>query len=196
MRRVGMMWGVVAALLATGPVWGEGGAMIGAGHEEMERALHDLAGQVRGLGAQFLGQFAVPERWPEAPLITIMLQHRQELRLSPQQVGALERLRADFQKEVIRRDADIRVAEMDLATLLRGVGSADLAPAEAKVREIERLRADLRIARLHAIEQGKALLTSEQRETLAGLVAETRPTSRGDYRGAARHRPLLGVERG
>lgn len=60
MRRVGMMWGVVAALLATGPAWGEGGAMIGAGHEEMERARHELAGQVRGLGARFLGQFAVP----------------------------------------------------------------------------------------------------------------------------------------
>ncbi len=171
----------VAVLLAAGPACGADRAVINAAHEEMERALDELAHQTEVLGKRWREHFAGTERWPERPLITIMLQHRQELRLSPQQIEALERIRADFQKEVVRRDTDMRAAETDLATRLRGAAAVDLTPAEAKVREIERLRADLRIARLRVIEQGKALLTPGQRETLAGLIADRRPASRGGY---------------
>jgi hypothetical protein len=171
----------VAVLLAAGPAGGADRAVVGVAHEEMERALGELARQTEVLGKRWREHFAGTERWPERPLITLMLQRRQELRLSPQQVEALERLRADFQNEVVRRDADIRAAETDLATRLRGTAAVDLAPAEARVREIERLHADLRIARLRVIEQGKALLTPEQREILAGFIAERGPASRGGY---------------
>ena len=144
-----------------------------ATHEEVGRALEELTSQIRGLGARWREHFAVGEaRGPERPLISLMLGYRQELGLSAQQVDALERLRTDFQREVVRRDADIRVAEMDLAALLRGTGPVDLAQAESKVRDIERLRADVRVARLRVIEQGKAQLSAEQREKLAGLLAE------------------------
>ncbi|MBI2228065.1 MAG: hypothetical protein HYU46_03060 [Deltaproteobacteria bacterium] len=43
---------------------------------------------------------------------------------------------------------------------------------KAKLQEIERLRADLRFARIRAIEQGKALLSLEQRTILRALVGE------------------------
>jgi hypothetical protein len=178
MGRARVAMAAVAVLLAASPAGGADRAVIGAAHQEVGRVLDDLAREMGGLGERWREHFAGSERWPERPLITIMLRYRQELGLSAQQVEALERLRADFQKEVVRHDADIRVAELDLATLLRGAGPVDLALAEAKVREIERLRADLRIARLRAIEQGKALLTPEQRETLARLVADRPPASR------------------
>ena len=57
---------------------------------------------------------------------------------------------------------------MELAALLR----ADLAQVEAKLREIERLRLDLRLARIRTIEQGKAQLTPEQRAKLRSLLAD------------------------
>ncbi len=47
----------------------------------------------------------------------------------------------------------------------------DLAKAEAKIREVAQLRADLRIARLRAIEQGKAVLTAEQRTRLQTMLS-------------------------
>ena len=47
----------------------------------------------------------------------------------------------------------------------------DLAKAEAKIREVAQLRADLRIARLRAIEQGKAVLTAEQRSRLQTVLS-------------------------
>jgi len=115
----------------------------------------------------------------ERPIISLALRYRQELGLSPVQVEGLDRLRTDFQREAIKRGADIRVAELDLRTLVRtdpaDLGKpVDLGKAEAKVREIERLRAEQRLARIRAIEQGKAQLTPEQRTKLGTLLAEAR----------------------
>jgi Spy/CpxP family protein refolding chaperone len=108
-----------------------------------------------------------------------MLSHRADLGLSEAQVSALERLRADFQREAIRRDADLRVAETDLRALLASE-PVDMGRVEAKVREIERLRADLRLARIRTIEQGKGQLSIEQRERLRALLAEPpRPRTGG-----------------
>ncbi|MFZ1057852.1 MAG: periplasmic heavy metal sensor [Candidatus Rokuibacteriota bacterium] len=141
-----------------------------AAHEEVGRTLDDLIGQLHDLGGRWREHFA-PSPRGERPLITLMLRHKDELGLSADQVQSLERLRADFQREGIRRDADLRIAEMDLATLL-DQDPVDLGQVEAKVREIERLRADLRLARIRAIAQGTAPLNPEQRGKLRTLLAQ------------------------
>jgi Spy/CpxP family protein refolding chaperone len=147
-------------------------------HEELSRALDELAGRIHGLGGQWREHFSSAGPG-ERPLISIMLSHRADLGLSEAQVSALERLRADFQREAIRRDADLRVAETDLRALLASE-PVDMGRVEAKVREIERLRADLRLARIRTIEQGKGQLSIEQRERLRALLAEPpRPRTGG-----------------
>jgi len=169
--------GVLAIMLALVlPV--EAGERLGlmpVTHEELGRALDDLAGQLHGLGERWRGHFLGSEPPGERPLISIMLAHRQDLGLSPAQVQELERLRADFQREAIKRDAEQRVAEMDLAALLR-VDPVDMGKVEGKVREVERARADFRLARIRTIEQGKAQLTPDQRARLASLLAEPWPS--------------------
>src|ERR671919_1192799 len=97
------------------------------------------------------------ERVLERPLITIILRHRHELSLSPQQVQDLENLRDGYQREAIRHEADIRIAEMDLQRLLK-TDTVNLEQVKEKLQEIEHLKTELRFARIHAIEQGKALL--------------------------------------
>jgi Spy/CpxP family protein refolding chaperone len=140
-------------------------------HEALGRAFEDLAGQIHGLGDRLRGHFGAGEAPRERPLVTIILSHRQELGLSSAQVQGLERIRDDFQREAIKLDADQRVAQMDLAALLRA-DPVDLAKVEAKVREIERLRSDLRIGRIRAVERGKAILTPEQRTKLQALAPD------------------------
>jgi heavy-metal resistance protein len=144
-------------------------------YEELGRALDELAGQLRGLGERWRGQVMGAEPAGERPLITIMLSYRQELGLSASQVQELERLRTEFQREAIKRDADLRVAEMDLASLLKAE-PVDMGKVEAKVREIERARADLRLARIRVIDQGRAQLTPDQRAKLATLLGDTWPS--------------------
>lgn len=140
-------------------------------YEELGRALDELVGQMRGLGQRIQGQIFGPESPGERPLISFMLAQRHELGLTPVQVQELERLRVDFQREAIKRDADLRVAEMDLARLLQA-DTVDLGSVEAKIQEIERLRAAFRLARIRTIEQGKAQLTQEQRTKLAVLLSQ------------------------
>ena len=146
---------------------------IQAAHEEVGRTLDDLIGQLHDLGSRWREHFA-PSPRGERPLITLMLRYKDELGLSADQVQSLERLRVNFQREAIRRDADLRIAEMELTTLLEK-DPVDLGQVEAKLREIERLRGDLRLARIRAIEQGKAQLSPEQRGKLRTLLTEPGP---------------------
>ena len=121
------------------------------------------------------------ERVLERPLITIILRHRHELSLSPEQVQDLENLRTGYQREAIRYEADIRIAEMDLQRLSK-TDPVDLEQVNAKLQEIEHLKVELRLARIGAIEQGKALLSSEQREKLSALLGEAQYSRLDDER--------------
>jgi Spy/CpxP family protein refolding chaperone len=141
--------------------------LLPATPEDIGRALEDLAGVIRSLGGQWRDRPGGPPA--ERPLITLMLNHRAELGLTQAQVDALERLRTDFGREASQREADIRGAERELAGLL-AADPVDLARVEAKVRQIERFRADVRLGRIRTIEQGKAQLTPEQLRQLRALA--------------------------
>jgi Heavy-metal resistance len=154
-------------------------------HEEAGKTVGDVVDQFRGLATQLGQHLRVPglgtPGWPpaptaavERPLISLMLDHKDELALTPDQTTRLETLRQDFTRESIRRDADIRIAEMDLAALLEQP-SLDMAKVEGKVRELAKLRADLRIERIRTVEQGRALLTPEQRTKLQALLGAGTP---------------------
>jgi Spy/CpxP family protein refolding chaperone len=160
---------LVTLMLPASPVAADD--IVPATHEEMGRAFDDFAVQLHALGDRFRRHFTPGDAGPEGPLVTFMLDRRAELGLTPSQVQELEKVRSDFQKVAIKLDADQRVAEMDLAELLRA-DPVDLARVEAKIREVERLKADFRVGRVRAIERGKAQLTAEQRAKLAGMLGE------------------------
>jgi hypothetical protein len=64
---------------------------------------------------------------------------------------------------------------MEVADLLRK-DPVDLAEVEAKVRESERLRAELRIARIRVIERAKGQLDTAQKSRLQDLLASSEPS--------------------
>ena len=98
---------------------------------------------------------------PERPIIGIALLHARELGLTPEQEGKLRALRTEFEKESIRRTTDIRAAEVDLAALLEQE-RWDLGQVEAKVKQIGQLQADLRMARIRALDAGRGVLAPDQ----------------------------------
>ena len=159
------------------------GPIVPVIHEEMSRSLGDLVDQLQDLGLQLREHFGTRDLLRDRPLLSIMLSHRAELGLSAAQVETLERLRAEFQKEAIRVEADVRIAETDLRLLL-AADPVDLARVEARIREIERRRADLRVGRVRTIEQGRAQLSADQREKLRTLLAGGRPAGGGVSPGA------------
>jgi Spy/CpxP family protein refolding chaperone len=143
-------------------------------HEETSSVWDELSHRFQDMRDRFREHFGgFRDGAGERPLISMMLSRRDELNLSSEQVKNLERLRTDFEREAVKNEGDLRVAELDLSEILKA-DSVDVKRAEAKVREIERLRAELRIARIRAIEQAKTVLSQEQREKLRAMTTGSR----------------------
>ena len=109
----------------------------------------------------------------EGPLITIMLDHKQDLGLTLDQERKLRDLRTEFAKESERRTAEIRVAEIELGALLEQ-DKWDLAKIEPKVKQIATLQGDLRLSRIKTLEAGRAVLTPQQLEGLRQIGHQMR----------------------
>lgn len=141
-------------------------------------------------------------------LAGLALRHRQELALTPAQVDNLRKLGTDAQRDAIKRQADRRLAELDLRTLMMPDPAdpnkpRDLAKIETKVREIEKLRADGRVARIRSMEQSRQVLTPEQRDKLRALLTQRwqhrgpeKPGMRGMAPDDGRHEPAAAEETG
>jgi Spy/CpxP family protein refolding chaperone len=86
-------------------------------------------------------------------------------------VHELEEIRHTHQREAIRYGADLRIGELEVQRLSHG-DPVDLELVRAELERVERLKVELRLARLEAIEKGKALLSPEQRAKLSRLLGE------------------------
>ena len=93
----------------------------------------------------------------------------------------LEEIRDTYQREAIRYDADLRITELDLQRALRA-DAVDLDHARVKLEDIERLKVELRLARVGAIEKAKRLLSPDQRATLSTLLGAAEYSPSGDRR--------------
>ncbi len=145
---------------------------VGEAWDRVQQLLQDWSDRLR---ERFSGRESEENR----PVISEMLTRKDELELSPEQVKKLEQLRDGFERQSIRNRADSRIVELDISELL-DQPAVDLTKVEAKIREAEKLRADLRIARIRTIEQAKTVLTPEQRKKFYDSAASLAPrTPRG-----------------
>jgi len=126
------------------------------------------------MGGGMMGAGATNDR----PWITVMLDQREELGLSAEQIGRLFTLRDGFAKEARTKSETLEKVERDLDQLL-GPGPVDLRAVEAKLKEAEAIRTDLRLARIRVIEEGKGVLTPEQRDKFVELVKQSQGSSGG-----------------
>jgi Spy/CpxP family protein refolding chaperone len=157
------------------PVSAVGQVKPPAFHEELGQAWDVVGRELQGLFHLWQEHFGSTATREEGPPISMIIRNRDKLGLSTEQVKNLDRLRNDFEKESIRKGADIRVARMDLDDLL-AARPVDMTKVEAKVREIERLRADLRFARIRTVQKGKEQLSADQRKKLEELLSESQLT--------------------
>ena len=117
----------------------------------------------------------------------MVLRNQQQLGLTTQQVDSLRKLGLDARREQVRRSGDRQIAQLDLMSL-RLSDPVDMGKVEAKVREIEKLKGDGRIAAFRTADAAKAQLTPDQREKLKSLWA-ARMQRRGSGEGGAADEP-------
>jgi Spy/CpxP family protein refolding chaperone len=93
---------------------------------------------------------------------------KDQLKLSDEQIDKFRKLRSDYEKESIKRGADLKVAEIELWDLMDKKDlNAD--QIEKKVREVEGKRTDLRVYRFKQLMTVKTILTPEQFEKFRSM---------------------------
>jgi Spy/CpxP family protein refolding chaperone len=163
-------WFVLALMIGSSMVAAAASSTAGEGARGEQKAPAPMTEMMRGTRMGAMRDLLGPER----PLLSLALQRREELQLSADQVKTLEGLVERFRKDAEARIRQIEAAELEVASMLKA-DPADLSQVESKVRAIEALRADLRIARIRTITEGRAALTPEQRQKLQELAATPAP---------------------
>ena len=90
---------------------------------------------------------------------------RKELELTDKQVTELESIKMDFQKGKIRKEADLKIAELELKSLMHD-DDAPIKDIEAKMKAAANLKTEMKLSHIKAYRKAKALLTPEQMEKM------------------------------
>jgi hypothetical protein len=106
--------------------------------------------------------------------VSLILQQQKKLNLSTEQIEKLKKLQSEFRKETLKGNAELQVAEIELNEL-QTQDPLDLEKVDAKLKQIETFRTELRLAYIKTIEQGKAVLTSEQQKNLESFERTALP---------------------
>jgi len=94
---------------------------------------------------------------------------REELMLTDQQKEAFDRIEADYEKMVIKKTADVRAGEIDLAALL-AKEEHDRQAIQKQVNTIGEIKKDMMMARIDSLLTLKALLTKGQYEKFREIL--------------------------
>ena len=101
----------------------------------------------------------------------MMLRAVMSLDLTADQRQAIQTIHTNAQKEVIRKQADIRVKQIELGELM-AASSPNRSQIEAKVREIGSLRTEVQLIRTNCHLQTRSQLTAEQIQQLQTMRAQ------------------------
>jgi Spy/CpxP family protein refolding chaperone len=112
-----------------------------------------------------------------APLITIALNHKSELNLSTDQVTNLENIRSHYQSQVTPVQQQLSGIEKEIASLMQQT-PVNLVQIKTKLQDAEKYRTELRYLRIEALENGRSVLSDQQKEQLKTLVQSRRGHSR------------------
>jgi Spy/CpxP family protein refolding chaperone len=118
------------------------------------------------------------------PLISLALKHQGELKLTADQVANLEKTRSHYQDQTAPLHQQLKTVETEIANLIQET-PANLVQVKLKTQESEKLRSELRYLRLEALENGKSILTAQQRDQLKSLLA----SRHGDHRRQQQKQP-------
>ncbi len=91
----------------------------------------------------------------------IILRFKDEIGLTADQAGKLEKMHAQIKEASIRQDADIKILEIKLGTTLKSE-QTDRKKLEGLIREIAKLKTDLKIQHMNFMLDVKNLLTPDQ----------------------------------
>jgi len=166
MKKTVLIFAVVIALLTGFTVDSRAHMCAGCGGPGME-----MGGHMPEMGPGMCGNCMAMSgegRMMGSGMMGMMIKH---LGLDAKQASAFRAIHLKLKKESIQKIAELEIAELELGEL-RSSDPLDMKAAEAKIRQIESLRSDLKILHLRAHEQVKGMLTPEQKIKLESFMEE------------------------
>lgn len=112
-----------------------------------------------------------------APLIAIALNHKSELNLTTDQITSLENIRSNYQSQATPAQQQLSGIEKEIGSLTQQT-PANLVQIKSKLQDAEKYRTELRYLRIEALENGRSVLTDQQKEQLKTLVRSQHRRSR------------------
>jgi len=116
-----------------------------------------------------------------------LLNHKQGVGLTADQVGKLKTLQLDLRRARFRGEAGIEIEELELQSLLEN-DTAELGAIESKLKLIEDMAKGLRLKAIKARLEARLLLTPEQRAKWEAaheaLMERIEPGASGTWQGA------------
>lgn len=91
------------------------------------------------------------------------------LGLDEKQLAAVKMIHLKVKKEMIRKKADIKVAEIELMEVL-AKDPVDLAAAEAAVKKTEGLKSEMKMMQIKTMEEVKTNLTPDQKKKFSSVM--------------------------
>lgn len=132
-----------------------------------------MMGQMKGMGKMqmpsTLPGFAGASHIYHIGATSFFLDHLQHITLAQEQQVKLNQIKEKVLLGQATSDRWISQAEQEL-WVLTSSDAPDAANIEAKIREIEKVRSDKRIAYIQAVGKAARILTDEQRQTLVGYL--------------------------
>jgi periplasmic protein CpxP/Spy len=108
-----------------------------------------------------------------------LLRHKKDLDLSADQSARIKAIATDYTKTRIREEADLKLAEVDVRTLVRDE-KADLTAIETAMKKSESAHTALRLEGVKALRAAAAVLTPEQREKWRAVRMERHREGHGE----------------
>lgn len=164
-------------------------AQSSAGHSQPPRT--QRARQLGATSAPDQAGMAMPSALPGFPGIShlyhvgstgFFLDHPEHITLSIEQQKRLHPIKEQALLDKESADRKVQEAEQQLWKLT-AVEQPDVAQVETKVRDIEKLRADQRLAFIRAVGEAAKVLTEEQMKILLGTAASFTPEAKPESSG-------------
>jgi Spy/CpxP family protein refolding chaperone len=115
--------------------------------------------------------------------VSLVLRNADRLGLSDEQKKQLDDIRIRYSKEIVKQNAELEIAEIDLETLLNK-SEFNLSEIKEALKKVESAKMQIKYLRVEAFVEARKILTNEQKGSLKKLM---------EMRGTPRMRGMMDV---
>jgi uncharacterized membrane protein len=134
-----------------------------------------MMGGMMGMGRERMGRH---KQWFQYG-VTLMLRNADKLGLNDEQIRKLDNIKRKYSKDIIKQDAEMKIAEIDLGALLKE-SEINLSEVKEALKKVESTETQIRYLRIMAFVEARKILTAEQKNSLKKLMEmRTAPGMKG-----------------